>query len=1025
MTAAALGAEALGAEALGAEGLLRAGRVALVSGTRTFGEGLEPLPSVPDELRLMKAVLAESADCVIHTDSRLDPDAAHVVESFERALEGDGTPPDLLIFYYSGHALDDGKGNLYIAAHGSDRDRLTSMFRPDHLVDILLAKDWPRPREVVIMLDNCWAGLSVSGFKKQQGELEKQGHAMPVLTAFGSVDRVQEAQQLHFVESFAHAVGTAPAQPDEEFISMQMLFDQLSVRMRKLRTQGEAPRPQFLPPTGPTRAFPNPWYMQYVIRRPREAKEGSGWAFCGRAAAADTVISFLTGDKSADCLAVTGGAGSGKSMLLDWIHTAAQGDPLPAGPDAPPVAPPASLGKLIDMRGRSVAVAVSRVAAAYGIDNRGDAQALVEALGKRPGPLTICLDSVDACADPDRLYAELIMPLAALDQIRVVFACSEPPQGFTGPQVDLDSEEYVDPDGIAEFVTHVLRSRRDTKWTYAEQGWIADIARDTAQAAGHSWLRAYLFAVSLSADDPHTARVRAERTTAELFLEQLGTLNDEGDTQWAADLLLPVALAQGEGLPADGRLWNAVVRAGGRPVTQADLTLVQEKASDYLAAPEGGMYGHGWRFERSPHARYLAESVDEQEAHARFVDAMTALLPVRSSGALDWAAADRYTREHFAHHARLAGRLTDFLDDPEFLLMMNSEALHRALTVLHDKDGLARLRTLCAALADSDRTDGHTLSRMALLAQVHRLPELARRASQSVVGWQPTLIGREPAVDVFCLPDGRELLVDVEGTAHRTRGRGDHPAWDEVALPRRTAQVTAQTLADAGGEPALFAGQIDGTAWMQILDDPARGQVFEDPDLRCRIVGCAQTEAGLLIAGTDGWFWRHDRKNRRVVRPRGLRFGGAAAAVRHDGTAMVAARTARDVTVWGADGTYRHHFELDQKARGVTAIAADADGVYTGAGDGSVYRTDWDDPERRAWITTHDSPVTELRVRRGADGPLLISAGQRGDIRLTSLGPRRTTAYYLELGLDVSSVDVDTRGRIVVGSTAGVIRIAR
>jgi hypothetical protein len=1022
------------AAVLGADGRHRTGRVALVSGTRTFGEGLAPLPSVPDELRLMKAVLAESADCVIHPDSRLDPDAAHVVKSFERALEGDGNPPDLLVFYYSGHALDDGNGNLYIAAHQSSKDELSGMFRPDHLVDILLAKDWPRPREVVIMLDNCYAGLSIHEFKKRQGELEKDGVEMPVLTAFGSVDRVQEAQQLHFVESFAQAVGTVPAQPDEEFISMEMLFEQLKVRMAKLRTQGEAPRPRFLPPTGATRAFPNPWYMQYVIRRPREAKEGSGWAFCGRSAAADTVMSFLTGERSAGCLAVTGGAGSGKSMLLDWIHTAAQGDPLPAGPDGPPVAPSGSLGKLIDVRGRSVAVAVSRVAAAYGIQNRGDATALVEALRDRPGPLTLCLDSVDACADPDRLYAELIEPLAALDHLRIVLASSEPPRRFTGRQVDLDSAAYADPAGIAEFVGHVLRTRKDTKWAHADQDWVADIARDTAGAAGPSWLRAYLFAVSLSADDPLTARVRAERTTAELFLEQLGTLDDDGDPRWAADLLLPVALAQGEGLPADGRLWTAVVRAGGRPVTPADLTLVQEKASDYLAAPEGGMYGHGWRFERSPHARHLAESVDEREAHARFVDAMTALLPVRSSGALDWAAADRYTREHFAHHARLAGRLTDFLDDPEFLLMMNSEALHRALTVLHDDDRLARLRTLCAALADSDgadghtrsrRTDGHTLSRMALLAQVHRLPELARRAGESVVGWQPALISREPAVEAFCLPDGRELLVDVQGAAHRTRGDGDHPVWHEVALPRRTAQVTAQALADVGGAPALFAGQIDGTAWLQVLDDPARGQVFQDPDLTCRIVGCAQTEAGLLIAGTDGWFWRHNRKNGKVVRPRGLRFGGAAAAVRSDGTAMVAARTARDVTVWRADGTYRHHFAVSQKARAVTAIAADADGVYTGAGDGSVYRTDWDDPERRVWITTHDSAVTELRVRPGADGPLLISAGQRGDIRLTSLGPRRTTAYYLELGLDVGSVDVDARGRIVVGSTAGVIRIAR
>ncbi|MFJ5772684.1 caspase family protein [Streptomyces sp. NPDC093094] len=1015
------------AAALGAEDLQGAGRVALVSGTSTFGEGFDPLDSVYDELRLMKAVLAESADCVIHPDSRHNPDAQQVKESFERALEGDGTPPDLLIFYYSGHALDDDGGNLFIAAHQSSKEQLSSMFRPEELFAILQAKAWPRPREVVIILDNCWAGLAVSRFKQIQGEQETRGVQLPVLTAFGSVDRVQEAQQLHFVESFAHAVRTAPAGKDDEYIPMQLLFDELNTRMGRLRTsQNEPPRPEFLPPTGLTRAFLNPWYMQYVIRRPREAQQGSGWAFCGRAAAAEAVISFLTGDRASGGLAVTGRAGSGKSMLLDWIHTAAQGSPLPAGPDAPPVAPPGTLGKLFDVRGRSVPVVVSKVAAAYGIVNRGDAQALVDTLRDRPGPLTICLDSVDACADPDRLYTDLIEPLASLGHVRVVLAGSELPRGFTGPRVDLDAEEYADPDGIAEFVAHVLRRRegRHEEWDDADPDLIAELTRKTVEEAGHSWLRAYLFAVFLSSERPGDARVGADLTNAKLFLGQLAGFGK--GKQWAADLLLPVALAQGEGLPADGRLWAAVVEAAGRPTTPADLARVQDQASHLLAAPEGGMHGQGWRFVRPSYARYLAESVDERAAHAGFVDAMIKSLPVRSSGARDWSAADRYTREHFAHHARLAGVLTDYLDEPEFLLMMNSEALHRALTVLHDSDRLARLRTLCAELAvGADRHDGRTLNRMALLAQVHRLPELARRAGDSADGWRPTLTSREPAAGVFCLRDGGELLVDSEGRAQRTRGRaGGHLAWNAVALPLRTAQVTAHSLTYLGGEPALFTGQIDGRAWIQKIDDSQGGQAF-DLGLRGQIVACVQTEAGMLFAATDGWQWRHDRRTGEVVRPRGLRLGGAAAAVRPDGTAMVAARTARDVTVWDADGTHRHTYEPDRRSRAVTAIAADATGVYTGAGDGSVWWTAWDDPTSRAWITTHAGAVAELRIHRGADGPELISAGRQGDIRLTSLGARRTTAYHLDLGLDVRSVDVDPDGRIVVGSSVGVIRIAR
>jgi hypothetical protein len=1025
---------------MGTGGIGRARRVALVLGTRDFGEGFAELHSVLDELRMMKAVLAESADCVIHPRSVLNPTAQELRSAFEQALEGDGTPPDLLILYYSGHALDIGDGDLFIAAHRSSRRERASMLRADDLFALLLPDNRPRPREVVILLDTCHAGLAVARFRQQLGAQEAKGGRMPVLTVFGAVDRVHDALQLHFAESFAFAVRTVPAHETVEYVPMQDLCDELTARMSRLRgDQGRPPVPQFLGPAGRSRAFLNPWYLADTVRTPREADEGSGWAFCGRTAAADAVVSYLYGDEGAGGLAVTGGAGSGKSTLLDWIHTAAHGRPLPAGPGAPAPAAADPRLMLLDVRGLTVPVVAAQLAARCGlkVTPRGEPQPLLDALSRQPGPLRICFDSVDACTEPDRLYAELIAPLAALDHARVVVAGSRAPDGFTGTEIDID-KEYADRKGVTQFVEHVLRHRKNTTWAHADDGRIRRIARDTVEVTGHSWLRAYLFAVSLSSDDPTTAKVRDERAGVELLLEQLAG-PDEGDKRWAREMLMPVALAQGEGLPADGRLWAAVVSTGGHCVEAADLTRVLQKASEFLAAPEGGMYGRGWRFERSPYARYLAESDDERAWHGRFVRAMTGQLPLRESGALDWTAADRYTREHFAHHAQLAGVLEQYLDDPEFLLMMNSEALHRALTVLHDGGRrIASLRTLCSDLARADRadepapsrdgrTDGHTLSRMALLAQVYGLPELARRAAELAVGWQPRLTYAEPTATVHGLPDGGVVLVDDQDRVRRTRGPADHAGWEEIALRLRDAPVTTTSLIEVAGRPALFAGQIDGTAWVQLLDRAEGGdhQAIDGLELNCRLVACVATPAGMLIAGTDGWQWRSDRRTGSPVRPPGLRLGGAAAALREsDGVAVVAARTAKDVTVWRADGTLEHTYEPPQK-RSLTALAADATGVYTGAGDGSVYRTPWDDPGRHEPITGHAGQVVDLRVRQEADGPLLVSAGQRGDIRLTPLGPRRAAPCHLDLGLDVTSVDVDTQGRIVVAGTAGVIRIAR
>ncbi|MFE4260735.1 caspase family protein [Streptomyces sp. NPDC056883] len=1015
MTAAGIRAGSVGSAA----------RVALVMGTSNFGEGFEPLQRVPDELRMVKAVLAESAGCTIHRDSGLDPTVQQLRSSLERALHGDdGVPPDLLIFYYSGHGREFGDGDFLLAARDSEKEEVSTQLRADELFALLTADGRPLPREVVMLVDTCHAGLAVTRFGQELALKRAIGSPLPVFTAFGAVDRLHQAHQLHFTDSFAAALRTVPGSEREEFLRMEVLHEALVGRMKHLAgDQGVPPEPEFLPPGGATRAFYNPWYLSGKVRRPKEANEVSGWAFCGRGRAVDAILAHLNSGDAAGALAVTGDSGSGKSVLLDWVHTGSSGKPLRAGPRAPAPVPLECLDLLLDVRGMPLALVVKLIASHYKLGTEWhDAAGLLDRLAAGTGTLTMCFDSIDACVDPYGLYTDLLAPLAALDRTRVILAGHGVPDGFTGSLIDLDSTEFSDPAGIAEFVGHVLRHRMGTTWAETDPQWVTDIAGAAAEAAGGSWLRAYLFAVSLSAEDPGSARVRAERTTAELFLEQLRAL-DEDDPEWAAQLLLPVALAQGEGLPADGQVWAAVAeRTSGRKVGAAELERVQLMATDFLAAPEGGLHRNGWRFERSPNAEALVHMAGRETAHTAFVQAMTHRLPLRPSGARDWTAADRYTREHFVHHAEQAGVLLDYLREPEFLLMMNSDALQRVLTVLQDdpRGEVARVRSLCKHLARTNRTDGQTLSRLALLAQVYRLPVLARRAGESAVGWRPHLVHTAPVTSVHCLPDGGDLVLDEEGRFLLRRGSEDVGVWETLASAKRTAPVSAASVIDANGS-AMFAGQVDGRAWAERLSD---GEAFAVPNLAldCRLVTCVQSETrNLLIAGTDGWHWRTPESTGRLV-PRGrLRIGGAATAV-YQGIPMVATRSARDVTVWRADGQLVGSFEPAQHLA-LAAIAADCDGVYTGAGDGTVWLTSWNlDPVGQ--VTAHASQVVEIRVRATADGRALVSAGQRGDIRLTPLPLGSGTSVHFELGIDVSSVDVDTCGDLVVGTSAGVVRVA-
>ncbi|MET9732807.1 caspase family protein [Streptomyces sp. NPDC006458] len=1010
-----------------AAGAGRPERVALVSGTSDFGSGFERLIRVPDELRMMKAVLAESAGYTIHPESRLNPRAGDLESSFRRAARGgdDGPPPDVLLFYYSGHAVELSRGRLTIAAADSEKDKGETLVSLDTLFELLVETGEPRPREVIILLDACQAGLAVARLEQRVAEERLRGTRLPVLSAIGAIDRLREAKQLHFVDSFAAALRTTKAEDTEQYLSMERLGTELAARMAKLVGDEGPPTPELLYAFRESKAFLNPRYLgDKQVRRPLEAADSTGWAFCGRGKAVGAVVAYLQGTDPGGLL-VTGAAGSGKSVLLDWIHTGAKGVALPPGPDAPEPAPEGCLDLLMDVRGMTPEVAAWSLSAAFPV-TEGDArdpQAVVEAVAREAArrTLRLCFDSVDASPTPDALHTSLLAPLAALDNVRVVMAGSQVPPDFAGREVDLDGPEFFAEGDVEALVAHVLRHRRDTNWAHLDQQAVDDIARATAQAAGRSWLRAYLFAVSLSSEDPAKAQVRADRTTADLFLERLRSL-DEDEPQWALDLLLPVALAQGEGLPDDGRLWAAVVaEASGRRVSVGELAHVQELAREFLAAPEGGMHGHGWRFQGSPQAEFLVRDKGEAVAHAAFVAALAARLPKRASGGRDWTAADRYTREHFAHHARLAGLLRDYLVEPEFLLMMNSEALNRALILIQEGAGdwVAHVRRLCTELNRADRTDGNTLSRLALLAQVHDLPELARRACEAAIGWQPSLTYHDgPARSVHCVPGGGELLVDDEGEVQHRSASAQPTSWQRLALTWRRDLVTTTSLVDVGG-PALLAGEASGRAWIQRMD--GEGQEFDDLELDCPLVACRMNEAGLLFAGTEGWQWRQAGVNGPVVPRDRLRFGGATAAV-CEGVPHVAARTAREVTVWHADGTFQHTYRPEQKL-GLTAIASDDEGVYTGAGDGTVVWRSWDG----AWVedvTRHTSQVTQLHVHTGPDGPLLVSAGKKGDIRLTPLNDGGRP-YDLVLGLDVTSVDVDARGQLVVGTSAGVVRITR
>ncbi|MET9483531.1 hypothetical protein [Streptomyces sp. NPDC006638] len=975
-----------------------------------------------DELRLTRAVFTETAGLTIHPKSQLNPTVAQLKESLEQALTGapEGTPPQVLVFYYSGHGTAHDDQQLRIAAADSKRSGRATQLSVVELISLLIRSENESPAEIVVLLDLCNAGLAVDAFNRELARLRELGNWLPVLTVIGAVERYGDAQQLHFADSLASTLRSPPPAEQQEYIPMTVLFRELASRMGRLNGK---PKPVMSPaPEGESEAFRNPWYEPPTTRRPQEEREGTGWAFCGRAEASEEIVSYLLSEAGRGGLAVTGPAGSGKSVLLDWVAAASSGKPLQPGVNAPLPPPPGCLDLLVDARNLPVASVARKLAVHYGTGTGTDVPGLVAALTARSETMRICVDSVEAARDTASLVGDLLEPLAELTQVRLVVAWDEVHPGFGGRQLALGSPEYGTTEDVSRFVRQILQHRNDSQWRHVDKQVLDDVAHAAAEAAGGSWLRAYLFAVVLSPSDPSVARVHAERSTGELFLEKLESLDIDADRQWARDLLLPVALAQGGGMPADGRLWAAVVKAGGNvDVRESELKHIQELAGEFLAAPEDDMHGAGWRFERAIYARSLAESADETDAHGAFVRAMYDRLPVRPSSSRDWSAADLYTRDYFPHHARIAGVLEEYLDDPEFLLSVNAETLRRALIIAsqHWNDKADKVRSLCERIEATDRWDGYTLSRMALLAQVGSLDTLARRAAEWTSGWQPLLVQRHPSHVVFRARNGVTLTTS-DSRFWRNSGTDLSTAWSEVHTPAGGALVTTTSVIELGGVPCIFAGQIDGSAWIQRLDDEGDYKAIDGLTLNCRLVACAQAGDGLLIAGTEGWQWRAERRTSPMVHRLRRRLGGAATAV-WNGITMVAGMTATDVSVWRSDGHLLHTFTPPQ-SQALTTIAADWDGVYTGAGDGTVWRTSWDGRERRQ-VATHTGPVAQMKLRPGQHGRTLVSAGRGGDILLTPLDRVGAGTSSLNLGITVNSADIAAPGLVLAGTDAGVVQI--
>ncbi|MFC8721124.1 caspase family protein [Kitasatospora sp. NPDC057198] len=802
---------------------------------------------------------------------------------------------DLLAVYLSchGEVLESNDEHVLLTAD-TDPQRRTYTSLPTAELTRALVLD-TRVRRVLLMLDACYVGLG--GDQLAAAALERLGQGWGAsagsgLVVVSSAQPHQQAVAGLFPELLADAVHhLAVAGHGPDTLSVNSVVQHMNdspdrpayqrVSLSMLGLDGEPPG--FLPnPRHDARlnavdlsvqreaAFDEQdrrretEFVNRLLIRAMGYHQGAGegepgWWFSGRHAALTELAAWLDGDSP--CQAVTAGPGSGKTAVLGLVAALTHPERhrtvplhalgLPAGLFAPGALDAAVYAqRLTDADVLDALCAAARVRA-------GTVGTFLEELERQPRarPLTVLIDALDEAATPESLCAAVLRPLLRHAGGRVRLLLGTRP--YLLPRlhladdriVDLDAPRYADPDALAAYAARtLLRAHRGSPYRRRPSA-VGPVAREVARAAGHSFLVARITAGTLAAapavadvDDPAWRAALPRRAGDAMRADLRRRLGP--DAARAADLLRPLAHAQGQGLPWED-LWAPLAAAiAGRPYHDEDVVWLRRNAGSYVVeATEDGR--SAYRLYHEALAEHLREGVGAEAVHAAYARVLTERLPCRADGTPDWSRAHPYALHHLAHHAAGAGRLDEVLGEGGYLVhavprgltpylrharsdtaRLNAAVYRTGLHLHHDAEPSVRRQVLALEAA---RAGAHGLRR----EFVRHLPPgtwTPAWATGSTFGpaLRDTLTGHTGAVEaVACaVLDGRPVAV--------TGGKDDTVrVWDLTTgqpvgepLTGHTGSVDAVACTVLDGRPVAVTGSWDNTVRVW---DLATGQPVGEP----------------------------------------------------------------------------------------------------------------------------------------------------------------------------------------------------
>ena len=704
----------------------------------------------------------------------------------------DRQPSDYVAVYLAGHGEilpigDTGFEHVLLPADAGPADLRRHAVKSGDLAEWMLA-DTP-VRRLLLIVDACYSGMG--GLDFARNALARIGTPTQLTQREGSgvvvVTATQPAQQAiagAFTAAFTRAVrsqataGHAPGALSIDAVMNVLKQDPglpASQQAQWALVAGSGAVPDFLPNPRRDAALVDldlaeqdrRWRARRALERQR-AEELRGQfvpriaGFTGRHRALAEITRWLDTPADGRPVIVTGDPGSGKTAVLGLLATLANPIRRPTVPrdglPADATLRPDAIGVAIYAGNLTTGQVLVGLAAAAGIEDVNPdpgalGSGLTRLLGglRRSGPaLVAMIDALDEAADPGHLASELIRPLIerAKGSIRLLLGTRRHVCDHFGRRwqdwcqvIDLDSPRYADPAALAEVIrrtltgtTPVLDARVGTPFASCPPTMLEQVTTAIAGAAGRSFFVARILAATQAGHttlpDPTDPAWRASlpRAAGPAMRRDLDLRLGDRAMQ-AVDLLLPLAYAQGGGLPWED-VWPLLANAlaPGHGYTNEDLLWLAGHAGSFIV--EGGAIA-GRSIYRLYH-RSLAEDLlagREQAADQRTIaTALSSHVPRRHSGRRDWPVGHPYIRAHLATHAAHGGSIDDLAQDPGFLLAADPPELLAALDTTTSRPARAAADAYRSALPLIRRHPvGERAAYLGLAARCGRAETLADR----------------------------------------------------------------------------------------------------------------------------------------------------------------------------------------------------------------------------------------------------------------------------------------------------------